>query len=131
MKLKTKLTLSSVLLIVVAIVVCCVLIVSFAWDRAFTDAVNTAVSDMESFRLSFSTAYDQSLTDEAGEEHTVEMDFSLEIVQPVIETEEEETELTEEPAFQWWVVILVGFAIIAVIVAVIVVTKVTRAAKLK
>ena len=59
------------------------------------------------------------------------MDFSLEIVQPVIETEEEETELTEEPAFQWWVVILVGFAIIAVIVAVIVVTKVTRAAKLK
>ena len=65
------------------------------------------------------------------EEHTVEMDFSLEIVQPVIETEEEETELTEEPAFQWWVVILVGFAIIAVIVAVIVVTKVTRAAKLK
>lgn len=47
------------------------------------------------------------------------------------EMEEEETELTEEPAFQWWVVILVGFAIIAIIVAVIVVTKVTRSAKLK
>ena len=75
--------------------------------------------------------YKITYTDEAGEEHTVEMDFSLEIVQPVIETEEEETELTEEPAFQWWVVILVGFAIIAIIVAVIVVTKVTGAAKLK
>ena len=75
--------------------------------------------------------YKITYTDEAGEEHTVEMDFSLEIVQPVIETEEEETELTEEPAFQWWVVILVGFAIIAVIIAVIVVTKVTRSAKLR
>lgn len=65
------------------------------------------------------------------EEHTVEMDFALEIVQPVIETEEEEIELTEEPAFQWWVVILVGFAIIAIIVTVIIVTKFIRFEKLK
>jgi len=79
MKLKTKLTLSSVLLIVVAIVVCCVLIVSFAWDRAFTDAVNTAVSDMESFRLSFSTAYDQSMTDE----ETVQRSYVIHIFRSI------------------------------------------------
>ena len=79
MKLKTKLTLSSVLLIVVAIVVCCVLIVSFAWDRAFTDAVNTAVSDIESFRISFSTSYDQNITDE----ETVQRSYVIHIFRSI------------------------------------------------
>lgn len=75
--------------------------------------------------------YTISYTDEAGEEHTVDIDFSLEIVKPVIETDEEETELTEEPAFQWWVTILVGLAIIAIIVALIVVAKFTRTSKMR
>ena len=71
-----------------------------------------------------------SYTDESGEEHKTEVMFTTEILQPVIE-EEEEKELTEEPAFQWWVMILVGAAIIAVIVSIVVVTKVTRSAKIK
>lgn len=75
--------------------------------------------------------YTITYTDEAGEEHTIDIDFSLEIVKPVIETDEEETELTEEPAFQWWVTILVGLAIIAIIVALIVVAKFTRASKMR
>ena len=79
MKLKTKLTLSSVVLIVVAIVVCCVLIVSFAWDSAFTNAVNTAVSDMESFRISFSTSYDQNITDE----ETVQRSYVIHIFRSI------------------------------------------------
>ena len=55
----------------------------------------------------------------------------MEITEPVIEGEEEDSELTEEPAFQWWVTILVGFAIIAIIVAVIVVARFIRAEKMK
>lgn len=69
--------------------------------------------------------------DDAGEEYTINLTFSMEIKQPVIEADEEEKELTEEPAFQWWVMILVGFAIIAVIVAVIFVTKFSRMMKMK
>ncbi len=76
--------------------------------------------------------YTITYTDDAGEEHKIELEFSTNILKPVIEGEDdEETELTEEPAFQWWVTILVGLAIIAIIVAVIVVTKVTRESKMK
>lgn len=75
--------------------------------------------------------YTITYTDDAGEEHKIEIEFTTEITKPVIEGEDEETELTEEPAFQWWVTILVGLAIISILVAVIVVTKVTRAAKMK
>ena len=74
--------------------------------------------------------YAISYTDESGEDHKTDVEFKTEILQPVIE-EEEEKELTEEPAFQWWVMILVGAAIIAVIVSIVVVTKVTRDAKMK
>lgn len=55
----------------------------------------------------------------------------MEITEPVIEGEEEYPELTEEPAFQWWVTILVGLAIIAIIVAIIVVAKVMRTSKMR
>ena len=55
----------------------------------------------------------------------------MEITEPVIEGEEEDPELTEEPAFQWWVTILVGLAIIAIIVAIIVVAKVMRTSKMR
>ena len=64
MKLKTKLILSSVLLIVTAIIVCSVLIVSFAWDRAFSDAAQTAVSDVEFFRNAFSTSFFEGMINE-------------------------------------------------------------------
>ena len=70
-------------------------------------------------------------TEDTGETKTIELDFSMEITEPVIEGEEEDSELTEEPAFQWWVTILVGFAIIAIIVAVIVVARFIRAEKMK
>lgn len=64
--------------------------------------------------------------DEAGEEQKQEIEFSIEIKELVIETDGEPTDQTQEPVFQWWVTILVGFAIIAVIVAVVVVAKVLR-----
>lgn len=64
MKLKTKLTISSVLLIVVAIAVCCALIVRFAWDRALLDTVSSALSDTEQFYSSLCNAYYQDLSDE-------------------------------------------------------------------
>ena len=68
--------------------------------------------------------------DEAGEEHKIEVMFTTKILQPAVE-EEEDKELIEEPAFQWWVMILVGAALIAVIVSTVVVAKVTRDAKIK
>lgn len=70
--------------------------------------------------------YTITYTDEAGEEQKQEIEFSIEIKELVIETDGEPTDQTQEPAFQWWVTILVGFAIIAVIVAVVVVAKVLR-----
>ena len=70
-------------------------------------------------------------TNEAGEEQKQEIEFSIEIKEMVIETDAEPTDETQEPAFQWWVTILVGFAIIAVICAVVVVTKVLRNSKIK
>lgn len=75
--------------------------------------------------------YTISYKDDAGEEYKIELDFTTEIIKPVIEGEEEETKTTEEPAFQWWVTILIGLAIIAIVVAVIVVTKFTRAMKMR
>lgn len=70
--------------------------------------------------------------DDNDKEYLVELDFSTEILEPVIEGEDEkDPELKEQPAFQWWVTILVGLAIIAIIVAMIVVTKITRASKMK
>ena len=83
----------------------------------------------EDYGMTYGT-YTITYTDEAGEEHTQDISFSLEIVQPVIE-KEEEPEITEEPAFQWWITILVGLAIIAIIVSVIVVTKFIRESKLR
>lgn len=70
-------------------------------------------------------------TEDTGETKTIELDFSMEITEPVIKGEEEDPELTEEPAFQWWVTILVGLAIIAIIVAIIVVAKVMRTSKMR
>lgn len=75
--------------------------------------------------------YTITYTNEAGEEQKQEIAFSIEIEELVIETDEGATDETEEPAFQWWVTILVGFAIIAVMVAVVVVAKVLRYSKMQ
>ena len=75
--------------------------------------------------------YTISYTDEAGEQQKIEIAFTTEIKALQIETPDEPDDETKEPAFQWWVTILVGFAIIAIIVAGFVVTKFVRAAKMK
>lgn len=75
--------------------------------------------------------YTITYTNEAGEEQKQEIEFSIEIKEMVLETDGEATDETQEPAFQWWVTILVGFAIIAVTCAVVVVAKVLRNSKMK
>lgn len=75
--------------------------------------------------------YTITYMNEAGEEQKQEIEFSIEIKEMMLETDGEPTDETQEPAFRWWVTILVGFAIIAVIVAVVVVTKVLRNSKMK
>ena len=95
----------------------------------FVGQISMTEGHTEDYGMTYGT-YTITYTDEAGEEHTQDISFSLEIVQPVIE-KEEEPEITEEPAFQWWITILVGLAIIAIIVSVIVVTKFIRESKLR
>lgn len=63
-------------------------------------------------------------TDDNGEKHTTEVPFTTEIVQPV--SEEEENIEEQKTSGQWWISVLVAFAVIAIIVTVIVVTKFTR-----
>lgn len=75
--------------------------------------------------------YTITYMNESGEEQKQEIEFSIEIKEIVIETDNEPTDETEEPAFQWWVTILVGLAIIAIIVAIIVVAKVMRTSKMR
>ena len=75
--------------------------------------------------------YTISYKDDAGEEYAVSVDFATEIQKPVIEADAKKPELIEEPAFQWWVAVLVGFAIIAIIVAITVVARVMRTVKMK
>lgn len=57
------------------------------------------------------------------------MEFSTEIIRPVIE--EEESKEKRETVGQWWISVLVAFAIIAILVAVIVTTNFTRMMRLK
>lgn len=75
--------------------------------------------------------YTITYSDDAGEEYTISIDFGTEIKQPKIDDKETDKKLTEQPAFQWWVAILVGFAIIAIIVAVIIVSKFIRIMKMR
>ena len=70
-------------------------------------------------------------SDDTDEEYKIELDFSTEIKQPKIEADEADSKLTEKPAFQWWVMVLVGFAIIAIIIAVIFVSKFSRMMRMK
>lgn len=69
--------------------------------------------------------------DDSYELYTESVEFVTEIKQPVIETDTDEDKEEERPVIQWWVAVLVGFAAIAILVTVIVMTKVTRAIKLR
>lgn len=72
--------------------------------------------------------YTITYMDDNGEEHKEEMNFSTEIIQPVEDLEDAKEEQT---AGQWWISILVAFAIIAIVVSVIVVTKFSRMMRMK
>lgn len=68
--------------------------------------------------------------DDADEEYVVSLDFTTEIKAPVIETDTDKTE-EEKPVIQWWVAVLVGFAVIAVLVTAIVMGKFVRGMRMK
>lgn len=72
--------------------------------------------------------YTITYMDDNGEEHKEEMDFSTEIIQPAEDSED----VTEEKTVgQWWISILVAFAIIAIIISAMVVTKFSRMMQMK
>ena len=69
--------------------------------------------------------------DDADMEYTVNVDFVTEIKQPVIEAEKADAKPSEQPVFQWWVAALVGFAVIAILVTVIILSRFSRMMRLK
>ena len=80
--------------------------------------------------------YTVSYQDDQGVDHAEETQVSTEIQQPVIEGEKTEAEKQAEAeakraASQWWVSVLVAFAAISIIVAVIVVNKFARMMRMK
>ncbi len=80
--------------------------------------------------------YTISYTDDAGETHAVEQTLSTEIKQPVIEGEKTEAEKKAEEEqkramSQWWISVLVAFAIIAIIIALIVISRFARMMKMR
>ena len=80
--------------------------------------------------------YTISYKDDAGEEYAVSVDFATEIQKPVIEGEKTDAEKKAEEEqkramSQWWISALAAFAAIAIIVAVIVVSKFARMMKVR
>ena len=83
-----------------------------------------------------SAVYTVTYTDDAGETHTAEQQLSTEIKQPVIAGEKTDAEKQAEEEqkramSQWWISALAAFAVIAIIVAVIVVSKFARMMKVR
>ena len=83
-----------------------------------------------------SAVYTVTYTDDAGETHTAEQQLSTEIKQPVIAGEKTDAEKQAEEEqkramSQWWISALAAFAAIAIIVAVIVVSRFTRMMKVR
>ena len=80
--------------------------------------------------------YTVTYQDDQGIDHAEETQVSTEIKQPVIEGEKTEAEKQAEAeakraASQWWISVLVAFAAISIIVAVIVVNKFARMMRMK
>ena len=80
--------------------------------------------------------YTVAYQDDQGVDHAEETQVSTEIKQPVIEGEKTEAEKQAEAeakraASQWWISVLVAFAAISIIVAVIVVNKFARMMRMK
>lgn len=75
-----------------------------------------------------SGVYTISYQDDAGESYAIDLDCSTEIKKPVIEGEDEDK---EDPAAQWWMSMIIGLAVIAIMVTVIIVSRFTRLLKLK
>ena len=80
--------------------------------------------------------YTVAYQDDQGVDHAEETQVSTEIKQPVIEGEKTEAEKEAEAeakraASQWWISVLVAFAAISIIVAVIVVNKFARMMRMK
>jgi hypothetical protein len=73
--------------------------------------------------------YTISYQDDAGETYAIDLACSTEIKKPVIEGEDEKEE--EDPAAQWWMSMIVGLAIIAIIVTVMIVSRFTRLMRMK
>ena len=83
-----------------------------------------------------SAVYTVTYMDDAGEVHTAEQQLSTEIKQPVIAGEKTDAEKKAEEEqkramSQWWISALAAFAVIAIIVAVIVVSKFARMMKVR
>ena len=74
--------------------------------------------------------YAITYTDDNGEKHTTQVSFSTEIIQPVTEDEKEDTE-EQKTVGQWWISVLVAFAVISIIVTVIIVSKFTRMMRMR
>lgn len=68
--------------------------------------------------------------DDADQEYAVSIDFTTEIKAPVIEADTGNAE-EQKPVVQWWVAVLVGFAVIAVLVTAIVMGKFMRGMRMK
>ena len=80
--------------------------------------------------------YTISYKDDAGEVHTAEQQLSTEIKQPILDGEKTDAEKQAEEEqkramSQWWISALAAFAVIAIIVAVIVVSKFARMKKVR
>ena len=83
-----------------------------------------------------SAVYTVTYTDDAGETHTAEQQLSTEIKQPILDGEKTDAEKQAEEEqkramSQWWISALAAFAAIAIIVAVIVVSRFARMMKVR
>lgn len=74
--------------------------------------------------------------DAAGEEYQESVDVKIEILEPVKQTDEEKKKAEEEAQeqkslSQWWISLLFGLAIIAVLTAIIIIAKFSRMLKMR
>jgi len=77
-----------------------------------------------------------SYTDAAGQEYQEYLELSTNIAEPNIPTDEElekqkQEQKEQQTLSQWWISLLIGFAVIAILVSVIVITKFSRMMKMK